>query len=85
MEEGSCSVKSIKGRVWEICLEADNQWGKGRNILDVLPPVIQPGDKMKGYFTCLTPNNKEAPCNIYTKRWGWLIRLYKKIRKLNDK
>jgi len=33
----------------------------------------------KKYLTCFAPNGKEKPCNLYTKRWGWLIRIKNKI------
>lgn len=38
----------------------------------------------KVYFTCFRPDGKEHPCNVYTRRWGWLIRLYRKIRGNNN-
>lgn len=33
----------------------------------------------KKYLTCFAPDGKEKPCNLYTKRWGWLIRIKNKI------
>lgn len=38
----------------------------------------------KTYFTNWAPNGKEKPCNVYTRRWGWLIRIYNKIRRKNN-
>ena len=33
------------------------------------------------YFTLVSFNNKELPCNVYTKRYGWIIKIIKKIKK----
>ena len=34
---------------------------------------------MISYFTCIKMDNKEYPCNQFTKKWGFLIRLKNKI------
>ena len=53
-------------------------------ILHSYIPIIEKDEEwVKGYFTCIIHNGKELPCNVFTRRWGWLIRLYKNIRGKN--
>ena len=34
---------------------------------------------MNRYFTLTRIDGKEYPCNKFTKRWGWLVRLKNKL------
>jgi hypothetical protein len=36
------------------------------------------------YLTCFAPDGTERPCNIPTRRWGWLYRLINKTKKENS-
>ena len=37
---------------------------------------------MNRYFTFIMIDGKEYPCNKFTKRWGWFIRLKNKIKNI---